>query len=51
VHVTLLGSGVLIVENLTNLAALPPADFTFCAVPAKVAGAAAFPVRAYAVLA
>ena len=50
VHVTLLGSGVLIVENLTNLAALPAAGFTFHAVPAKVAGAAAFPVRAYATL-
>jgi kynurenine formamidase len=50
VHVTLLGAGVLIVENLTNLAALPEAGFTFHAVPAKVAGAAAFPVRAYAVI-
>jgi arylformamidase len=51
VHVTLLGAGTLIVENLTNLAALPETGFTFHAVPAKVAGAAAFPVRAYAVIA
>jgi arylformamidase len=50
VHVTLLGSRILIVENLTNLASLAdlPSDFTFHAVPVKVAGAAAFPVRAYA---
>jgi arylformamidase len=50
VHVTLLKAGILIVENLTNLAALPRDGFTFCAVPVKVAGAAAFPVRAYAVV-
>jgi arylformamidase len=50
VHVTLLQADILIVENLTNLAALPRDGFTFHAVPARVAGAAAFPVRAYAVL-
>jgi arylformamidase len=49
VHVTLLNAGILIVENLTNLAALPPEGFTFHAAPVKVKGAAAFPVRAYAV--
>lgn len=48
VHVTLLNNHVLIVENLTNLALLPRSDFTFHAVPAKIAGVAAFPVRAYA---
>jgi len=48
--VTLLHAEILIVENLTNLAALPSAGFTFHAVPAKVAGAASFPVRAYAVV-
>lgn len=48
VHVTLLKHQVLIVENLTNLAALPQNGFIFHAVPAKIAGAAAFPVRAYA---
>jgi kynurenine formamidase len=50
VHVTLLHSDILIVENLTNLAALPPAGFTFHAAPLKYAGAAAFPVRVYATL-
>jgi arylformamidase len=50
VHVTLLTARVLITENLSNLAALPRDGFTFCAVPVKVAGAAAFPVRAYAML-
>lgn len=50
VHVTLLHSHILIVENLAHLEALPPTGFTFHAVPAKVAGAAAFPVRAYAVI-
>lgn len=50
VHVTLLHNNVLIVENLTNLAALPRAGFVFHAAPVKVAGAAAFPVRAYAVV-
>ena len=49
-HVTLLHNDVLIVENLTNLAALPADGFTFHAVPAKIARAAAFPVRAYAVV-
>lgn len=50
VHVTLLHSGVLIVENLTNLGQLPASGFTFHAAPVKVKRAAAFPVRAYAVL-
>jgi kynurenine formamidase len=50
VHVTLLKHNILIVENLTNLNALPKDGFTFHAVPVKFAGAAAFPVRAYAVL-
>ncbi len=50
VHVTLLNADILIVENLTNLAALPPDGFTFHAAPVRVAGAAAFPVRAYAVV-
>lgn len=50
VHVTLLNAGVLIVENLTHLSAIPAGSFTFHAVPPKAAGAAAFPVRAYAVI-
>lgn len=50
VHVTLLHNDVLIVENLTNVGVLPADGFTFHAAPIKVAGAAAFPVRAYAVI-
>ncbi len=49
VHVTLLHANILIVENLTNLSALPAEGFTFHAAPVKVKGAAAFPVRAYGV--
>jgi arylformamidase len=50
VHVGLLKNNILIVENLTNLSSLGEANFTFHAVPVKFAQAAAFPVRAYAVL-
>ncbi|NDJ85126.1 MAG: cyclase family protein [Chloroflexi bacterium] len=50
VHVTLLGQDILIIENLTNLSELPPSGFFLHAVPVKIAGVAAFPVRAYAVL-
>ena len=50
VHVTLLGADVLIIENLANLAALPREGFVLHAVPVKIKGAAAFPVRAYAVV-
>lgn len=48
VHVSLLKNDILIVENLTNLQALPSQGFAFHAVPVKVANAASFPVRAYA---
>lgn len=48
VHVSLLQARVLIVENLTGLEKLPASGFTFHAVPAKISGAAAFPVRAFA---
>ena len=47
-HTLLLRAGVLIVENLTGLSQLVGQTFTLAAVPAKVAGAAAFPVRAFA---
>lgn len=50
VHNTLLKNEILIVENLTNLGILPTTDFTFHAAPVKYRGAAAFPVRAYAVV-
>ena len=49
-HVNLLGSGVLIAENLTNLLRLPESGFVFSAAPVKVKNAASFPVRAYAML-
>jgi arylformamidase len=49
-HTLLLRAGILIVENLTGLSDLPGKTFTFAAVPVKVAGAAAFPVRAFAML-
>ncbi len=50
VHGTLLKQDILIVESLANLHALPAQGFTFHAVPAKVAGAASFPVRAYGLI-
>ncbi|MBN1202208.1 MAG: cyclase family protein [Anaerolineae bacterium] len=50
VHTTLLFNRILIVENLTNLAALIGRDFVLHAAPVRMEGAAAFPVRAYAVL-
>jgi kynurenine formamidase len=48
-HVELLGSGVLIVENLTRLDELRREVFDFYAVPLKVAGRDGSPVRAFAV--
>jgi kynurenine formamidase len=49
-HTLLLRAGILIVENLTALSELHGQTFTFVAVPVKVAGAAAFPVRAFAIV-
>jgi arylformamidase len=48
VHSTLLREGILIVEHLTNLAALPDEGFRFSAVPPKIQGVGTFPVRAFA---
>ena len=48
VHSVLLKSGILIVEHLCNLHALPKIHFTFNAVPPKFRGVGTFPVRAYA---
>lgn len=50
VHSVLLGSEILIVEHLCNLAVLPDNGFHFHAVPPKFKGAGTFPVRAYASL-
>lgn len=47
-HTELLSRDILIVENLTNLAALPKGPFRFFAVPIKAQGAAAMTVRAFA---
>ncbi len=48
VHTELLWRDILIVENLTNLAALPEGPFRFFAVPIKAQDAAAMTVRAFA---
>ena len=50
VHSILLKQEIPIVEHMTNLAALPPAGFTFFAVPVKVKGFGTFPVRALAMV-
>lgn len=48
VRSALLGAGIPLVENLTNLKALPPSGFLFSAVPLRVARGASIPVRAFA---
>jgi len=48
VHTTLLGAGILIVEHLCNLEALPDDGFSFNAIPPKFEGVGTFPVRAMA---
>ena len=45
-HKTLLGNGILILEGL-RLAAVPPGDYLLVAVPLKIKGAEASPVRAF----
>lgn len=49
-HSILLGSDCLIVENLCGLGQLKGRQFIFSAAPVRVKGAAAFPVRAYAIV-
>jgi arylformamidase len=48
VHHALLGRGVIIIENLTGLDALPHHPFLFVALPLKIAGGDGSPVRAAA---
>jgi arylformamidase len=48
VHTILLAAAIPIVENLTNLDQLPTSGFKFSAVPMRIAGIGAFPVRAWA---
>jgi kynurenine formamidase len=50
VHSTLLREGVLIVEHLRGLAALPAVGSRFFAVPVKFRGMGTFPVRAFAIV-
>lgn len=47
-HTLLLAGGIPVVEHLTGLDQLPPTGARFTAVPLRVAGAGAIPVRAYA---
>jgi kynurenine formamidase len=47
-HLAFLGSGVLIVENLTNLAAIGAEVFQLTVLPLKIAGRDGSPVRAVA---
>lgn len=48
VHTRLLAEGILIVEHLCNLGALPPSGFRLYAVPLRVVSGASLPVRAFA---
>jgi kynurenine formamidase len=49
-HLALLGAGVLIVENLTNLAAIPGDHFELFAVPLPISARDGSPVRALALV-
>lgn len=50
IHNILLGAGLVIVENLTNLAAVPDHSFLFSCFPLKIREADGSPVRAVAML-
>lgn len=47
-HLVLLGNDLLIVENLTNLAAIDSHPFEFAAIPLAIVGRDGSPVRAFA---
>lgn len=49
-HTALLGAGIVVVEHLTGLSALPSEGFRFHAAPPMIVGMGTFPVRAYAVI-
>jgi kynurenine formamidase len=49
-HTILLRAGVVLVEHLTGLDALPASGFRMFAVPPRIAGMATFPVRAFAIV-
>ena len=48
IHLLLLGNGIIIVENLTNLPALTREEFEFIVLPLKLTGRDGSPVRAVA---
>jgi len=50
VHTGLLRAGIPIIENLTNLAQLPPSGARLHAPAVPIEGAASFPIRAYAMV-
>lgn len=50
IHRIFLGAGMIIVENLTNLFALPEKGFIFSCLPLKIRDADGCPVRAVAIL-
>jgi kynurenine formamidase len=50
VHSALLGAGILIVEHMCGLSAVPDQGARFFAIPVKVKGMGSFPVRAFAKL-
>jgi kynurenine formamidase len=51
VHIKMLGAGIVIVEGLANMAALPKGKiFTFYSLPLKLQGRDGSPVRAIAIL-
>ena len=50
VHTLLLKAGMVIVENLTHLSALPRPSFHFCCLPLNIRDADGSPVRAVAML-
>ena len=49
-HKRLLGAGILIIENLANLEAIPKHRVDFVAIPLPIKGASASPIRALAVV-
>jgi kynurenine formamidase len=49
-HIQLLGEGLVIVENLTNLDQLPAGSFTFSCLPLPIVQADGSPVRAVALV-
>jgi len=50
IHTILLERGIVIIENLTNLGALPDSEFDFCCFPLKIEKADGSPVRAVAIV-